>query len=807
MKLIKFLSVLLIPLLGFSQNNFPFNVNYNLFSTSPGALRFGLNGFENPAILTYVKNPDFYFLWNNKNKNNIKLNDYGLFVAFKNIGFSNYVQNVPSQGKINNYKILFSLGNKSTSLGFAYQWATSNTQIPFINKLITLSSLYRPNKFISFGIVGSTNPEYKDYEGALDLAIRPFGNEKITLFGDYIYSNLFGSKSKMWSTGLVIEPFEGIQFSGRYFNSKSFTFGVQLSFGNFSILQATNFNRYGDFQHHIQGLRIGSYDRNIFSKIFTKEKTHQIDLNGQIKYQKFQLFDNSKSFYQLIDRLEKIKNDEKIDRVEINLSGFVSSSVFLWELRDKLLELKKANKKITIFLDNADLKLYHFASVADKIIMDPIGLIVLDGVLMGRNYYKGTLEKLGIGFDELRFFKYKSAAETYSREKMSDADREQRQLLVDNLYNTIKEEIENSRPNLKASVDSLINNYVIFDSKSALEIGLIDSVGRWYKLFDKSKVDEILRIVKDNTIESEELNEDNYWSEKPKIAIVYALGVCAMDEGIRARTLIKDLEKISSDNSIKAVVFRIDSPGGDALASDVIAEGIKKLKKIKPVIVSQGLVAGSGGYWLSMYGDTIVANKNTITGSIGVIGSWFYNKGFKESVGVSTDLVKRGEHADLGYGMIIPVLNIILPDRKLTNEERNKIEEMFREMYSEFTTKVSIGRNKSKDDIEKVAQGRVWSGMDAVKIGLVDVLGGLSDAIEIARIKANLNKNEYQIVEFPKSQLIDLGSLLPLSLRTTNGLSPVINFLKFNMERSGKPLIIMPGDFIPDEILINNFYR
>ncbi|MFN4110864.1 MAG: signal peptide peptidase SppA [Ignavibacteria bacterium] len=793
--------------LGYSQINFPYRTNYNLYVASPGSLRFGLNGYENPALLTYVKNPDFYFIWNNKNKNNIKLYDYGLFAAFKNFGFAGYKHKVDGSAYINNYSILFGFGDKKTSFGFAYQWSKSDITNLSLSNLFTFSSLIRPNKYISMGLIGTTNSKFTENEGTLDLAFRPLGDEKFTLFGDYNYSKFINVKSYHWSTGLVIEPFAGFQITGRYFDSKSFTIGLQVSFGNFSFLQATNFDKTGKFNYHIQGLRLGSYDRNIFSKFWTKEKTHQLDLNGQIKYQKNQLFDNSNSFYQLIDRLEKIKQDKSIKLIEINISGIISPSVFLWELRDKLMELKNANKKITIFLDNADIRLYHFASVADKIIMDPAGLIVLQGVSMGRNYYKGTLEKLGIGFDELRFFKYKSAAETFSREKMSEADREQRQLIVDNLYNTIKQDIENSRSKLKLPFDSLVNNYTLFNSSSALEFGLIDSVGRWYELKDMTKVDNLLRIVKDNSIESEKVNEDNYWGEKPKIAILYALGVCAMDEGIKARSLIKDIERISKDNSIKAVVFRIDSPGGDALASDVVADGIKKLKKSKPVIVSQGLVAGSGGYWLSMYGDTIVSNKNTITGSIGVIGSWLYNKSFKESAGVSTDIVKKGEHADLGYGMIIPLLNAVLPDRKFTNEERKTIENMIRGMYSEFVKKVANGRNKSEDEIEKVAQGRVWSGLDAIKIGLVDILGGLGDAIEIARKKANLKEGEFSIVEFPKPQLLDLNFLIRPSLITTSLSSPLMDLTKFNLNNNGKPIVMMPLDFLPEEYLLYNFYR
>lgn len=789
----------------YAQMNFSYSTNYNLFPSSPGSLRFGLNGYDNPALLTYVKEPDFYFLWNTKNKSFFRMNDYGIFTAFKNLGFGFYSNNLGGTGRVNNYKLLSAIGDRKISFGFAYQWRT--TDIPNFNlrNLFTISTLTRPNKYVSIGLIGNFDSKVKDYEYVLDLSIRPFGNEKLTLFADYINQKIINVKTNNWSSGIVIEPFEGIQFIGRYFDTKSFSAGIQISFGRFSILQSNVFDKDAKAINQIQGIRLGSYDRNLISKLVKKEKTHQIDLNGQIKYQKFQLFDDSKTLYGLIDILEKIKNDKSIKTIEINTSGMFAPRVFLWELRDKLLELKNFGKEIVIYIDNADFNLYHFASVGDKIVMDPLGLVTLEGILMGRNFYKGTLEKLGLGFDELRFFKYKSAAETFSRDKMSDADREQRQLIVNNLYNTIKEDIENSRPNLKMPVDSIVNNFVVFNSSLALEIGLVDSISRWYSIKDDTEINKVLRVIRDNTIESMIVNEDNYWGEKPKIAIVYTLGACAMDEGIKARSLIKDIEKIEKDNSIKAVIFRIDSPGGDALASDVIAEGMKKLKRKKPVIVSQGIVAGSGGYWLSMYADTIIANKNTITGSIGVIGSWLYNKGFKESAGVSTDYVKKGEHADLGFGMIIPILNIIIPDRELTNEERNKIEEMIRQMYAEFVNKVAAGRNKSPEQIEEVAQGRVWSGIDAQRFGLVDLLGGLNEAIEVAREKAKLKKEEFQIVEFPKPQLFDISMLLPITTKSIQKTSPVINFINFNLKNNGKPMLIMPADFIPEDYLLFNY--
>jgi protease-4 len=292
---------------------------------------------------------------------------------------------------------------------------------------------------------------------------------------------------------------------------------------------------------------------------------------------------------------------------------------------------------------------------------------------------------------------------------------------------------------------------------------------------------------------------DNRWSEPPHIAVIYALGVCAMDKGINARTLVKDVEAAVADSRIKAIVLRVDSPGGDPVASDYIAEAMKKAKGKKPIIVSQGFVAASGGYWLSMYADTIVAAPSTITGSIGVIGGWIYNKGLKETLGMSTDFVKVGVHADLGFGMTLPLIGVRIPDRNLTTEERARAESAIRTHYKEFVEKVSLGRKKKFDDIEPIAQGRVWSGLDGKQNGLVDVIGGLETAINIAKERAGIPKDqEVTLVELPKKGLIDFSMFMPklFGIETKATTDPTIELLKFRLQHNGEPLPMLPMEEI-----------
>jgi len=334
--------------------------------------------------------------------------------------------------------------------------------------------------------------------------------------------------------------------------------------------------------------------------------------------------------------------------------------------------------------------------------------------------------------------------------------------------------------------------------KQALAEGLVDTIARWDAIDNiiEKMEGEDKSLVKPGSLREFKLPNDYHWGKKPKIALIYAIGACAMDRGIRARTLVNYVQKAVDDDNVKVIILRVDSPGGDGLASDLIAEVLKKANGKKPVFVSQGYVAASGGYWLSMYADTIIAAPTTITGSIGVIGGYYFNRSFKEDLGVTTDYVKQGKHADLGFGMRLPLLNIPIPDRDLNDEELLKFESSIKSMYKEFVQKVANGRNKTYDEIESIAEGRIWSGFDGKKNGLVDLFGGLSTAIELAEEKSGLNKKNYDLVEYPRRPWFDFGSFIPklLGIETEVKIEkdPVIEDLKFRLKFNGYPMPIIP---------------
>ncbi|MEO0142895.1 MAG: signal peptide peptidase SppA [candidate division WOR-3 bacterium] len=782
----------------------PFHERNDFLLASSGALGSGLYGLDNPAILTYLHNFDMAFYWSDQRGNWNEFNDWGLFTGLPYLGFSLRNQK-KSVGSFTCYNLALALGNRRQGFGIGYEWATSDTNILRQPNILKIGFLNRPVKFFSAGIVGSFATSGGDREGYIDFGFRPLGNEKFTLFGDYAIKKGTALKSSPYSMGIVLEPLSGIRFTARYFNDRSFTIGFNISFGRLGTISQLHFDSQHNHSFNTYGVRLGAYDRNIFQPLIQRKKRYlELDLNGPIEYRRHLLFDRKNTLLSLIKIIDIAKDDPTISGIAINTSGMLANWEMVWELREKLKDFKSTGKNVVIYIDEVEIFGYHLASIADKIVLDPAGSIFLPGLLHGRMYLKGTLDKLGIGVDEWRFFKYKSAAEVLSRENMSEADREQWQAIVDDLYNTLKSDICAGRNLKPEEFDQLVNQEVIFLPKEALARGLVDTIGRWTEIKDVVASIEGRKktFVSPPALVYYQLPRDDHWGERPKVAIIYALGECAMDTGIKARSLVRDIEEVTERKDIKAVVFRVDSPGGSALASDIVAEALKKCSKKKPVIVSQGLVAGSGGYWLSMYGNEIVSAPGTITGSIGVIGVWIYNKEFKEKLGVSTDFVKAGEHADIGFGFNFPFLGQI-PDRNLTEEERKKMEHQMKTLYKDFITKVAEGRKMKTEEIEEIAQGRVWSGIRAKDIGLVDTLGGLETAIMLAKEKSGIPRDEeITIVEYPRPEVIAPDFFKPRLIEVDKGYAEFIHQLNFYARYNGQALPVMPIETITE---INNW--
>ena len=800
MKLLVLSMVLLALLVSLSvSQTFPsYYSTSDLAFTSPGALKFGLYGYENPALLTYVRQHDLEFVWTDASEKWNDFNRWGLFSASPNFGMAMVKTKIGSASVID-YRLSVGFGDKSAGFGLAYGFTGGDKAEFNRSNVWTLGALVRPEAHVSVGVVGNAITSWGKTEAAIDLGFRPLGNELVTLYADHSIQSGKTLREGGWSYGAALEALPGIRFTGRYFDTYAFAFGISLSLGRAGFSGERTFDKEGKQGFNTYAIRLGAYDRTVLSKLSKGSKYVELNLFGGMKYQRFILFDNANTLRGTLDAIAAARDDETIGGIAINTSGMNINREMLWELRQRLQDFKESGKKVIVFVDRPSMEEYTFATVADRIVLDPTGMIVLPGYVMGNTYLKGTLEKLGIGFDEWRFFKYKSADEFLSREKMSDADREQKQKYIDDLYALTKQGVCNGRRLTSEQFEKIINEEVVFMPHEAVQRGLVDTLGRWDEV--KAMVKEMegkgKSMVGAGTAEKFNLPYDDRWGERPRIALIYALGVCAMDEGIKARSLVRDVEAAANDPKIKAIVLRVDSPGGDGMASDYIAEAMKRARKNKPVIVSQGYVAGSGGYWLSMYADTIVAAPSTITGSIGVIGGWMYNKDLKEKLGFSTDHVQVGAHADLGFGFRLPFIGAGLPDRNLTEAERAVAERSIKSYYADFIGKVAEGRKSTPAKIDSIGQGRFYSGIEGKTIGLVDVLGGLDDAIRIARHRVGIGDDEdITIVELPRPGLFDLSGFIPrlLGLQQPDTEDPLTGQLKLRLEHNGEPLPIMPLD-------------
>lgn len=767
---------------------------------SAGSFQNGLLGFANPANLGMLKTFNARFYWISDAVEEADLASWGLFTAAPGLGFGMLRQKI-NGSKIDDYNVSLGGGNGRAAFGIGYTWSSGDKDFFNRENLFSAGFLYRPFRHISLAGLGSFSTQTSAREGVLELGLRPLGSSFLTLFADYAIQKQQTLDDAPWSAGAALELLPGISLTGRYFDSEAFTVGVNFSFGRGFVGGQGHYNEKQDRQFNSNSIGFGDYTPNIFASLFSKKKTYlAMNLKGRVDYQTFQWFDrDTRRFMDILQTIRNAANDARVEVLALNLSAMRVLPEHAWEIREELKLARRKGKKVIIFIDNAGMTEYHLASVADCIVLDPVGSLYLPGYVLGRTYLKGTLDKLGLGFDEWRFFKYKSAAETLSRDSFSEADREQFQAYTDDIYELIKREVSQSRNISGEKFDTLINQQVFFMAQEALQEGLVDTLGRWS---DLKEVIKSLTGKKKQELSATIINEaaaaNTDWGQPPRIAVVYALGECAMDTGIKARQLEKTLRDLAKNKSVKAVVFRVDSPGGDGMASDVVAEALKKCAEKKPVLVSQGQVAGSGGYWISMYGDTILAGPNTITGSIGVIGGWLYDRGLSSKLGMTSDHVKRGEHADLGFGVRLPLLGVQIPARNLTAEERSRMEQIIRRYYVEFTEKVAKGRGMTVEAVDAVGQGRFYSGEEGRTNGLVDEIGGLMNAIELARKMAGIPEGrKYQIVEIPKYRgLLDARFLRPFKVEEQIVDPATLQFLKMISQRPGQPLpLLLPGTY------------
>ena len=795
------ISLLLITTLeAWSQPIPDYYHQYTFLMAPPGVFHDGLLGFVNPAVLRLYDQEEASFYWNTDGTDALTFNDWGFFAGLHSLGFGVYRHHPWPDFTVTDYRLSLGFGSERNAWGFGYGWSSGDMNALGRERILTTGTIYRPFPYLSLGIVGTWSLKSPAKEGVAEVGIRPLGTPRLTLFADGAMQKETKISDAPWSTGAVVRLVDGIDLVGRYFSSEAFTLGLSINLGRGGLASQGHYDKNQSFNHTSYMVRIGSPKPSIFPGLIMKDRQYlKLNLKGTVRYHKYRLFDNQS--HPLLDVLENIKQakaDPTVGAIAVNLSSLRILPELAWEIRESLKEARKSGIKVVVFMDRAEMTRYDLASVADLVILDPEGDLMLPGYLQGLTYFKETLAKLGLGFNEWRYFKYKSAAEPLSRENMSPPDREQRQAYVDDLYRNVRSDICDSRGFDLQKFDNIINNEVFILPEQAVKLGLVDTLARWSavgEIIKKVVGHSVIGISPERLMADKAMSDD--WGERPRIAVVYAIGECAMDQGIKARWLEQKLLSLAKDNSVKAIVFRVDSPGGDGMASDLVAEAIKKCKQKKPVIVTQGQVAGSGGYWISMYGSEIIAGPSTITGSIGVIGGWLYNKSFTEKLGMTSDFVKWGAHADLGFGVSLPFTGLEIPARNLTEEEQARVKEIILKFYDDFVAKVAAGRDLPVDSVKKIAQGHFYSGIEGLSLGLADKIGDMLTAIAIAKYKAGIKPDaDVELVEIPEySGLIDLSPQGSLEIARIKN-DPVYIYLKMVSERPGRPLpMLLPGTY------------
>lgn len=485
----------------------------------------------------------------------------------------------------------------------------------------------------------------------------------------------------------------------------------------------------------------------------------RIDLNGDIKERGVKnpfgdldlgpfMPKPSVGLNDIIDGLKKAKTDNNIKGIYLEISNPIAGFATLEEVRNALLDFKTSGKFIYAYSEVYSQKAYYLATTANKLYLNPQGGMEIKGLSSQIMFFKKMLEKLDMEVQIFRHGKFKSAIEPFMLDKMSDANRTQVETYLGSLWGHMTSGIAKNRNITTKDINNMADHLSIRSPEDAVK----------YKLVDELKYeDEVFSIIRSNIkiAEKDKINfvSLNDYSEdsksdakltKDRIAVIYAVGEIESGDGdddkIGSTRIAKAIREARLDENVKAIVFRVNSPGGSALASDVIWRETVLAQKAKPFIVSMGDVAASGGYYISCAADRIFAQPNTITGSIGVFGMLpNAQKALSEKLGITIDTVNTNKHSDVGTIL-----------RGVTSDEFEYIQQSVEHIYDVFITKVANGRKTTKSAIDSIGQGRVWSGLDAVKINLVDELGGINDAIAYAAKKAKLTN--YKLTTLPKQK-------------------------------------------------------
>lgn len=658
--------------------------------------------------------------------------DNALFISANSLGFG---LEFVDRGLINYKKYIIADGLRLTDgvfVGSRYLRISSrDTEYDKLSSF-DVGLLFRPSDYISFGIIAS-NLNHPIFRGKripsnykLGFAVRPHTN-RLTLSLNSVLEHKDKVQRTESSLSLRLEPIDGVIISGSYKRGGPFELKLGMAFPK---LEFGSYKRYdpnkGDKASAIYAMASSEKHRSIFSlnRYVLEIKPNDVEL------------------------INRAKVDPSIQGIIIRPSLGDYGFGTIQELRDAIADFRSSGKKVICYLDIAGNKEYYLASACDVILLNNAGYLSLTGLRSEVTSYKRALDKIGIEPQLYRIGKYKSLTEMFTNEKMSDEHRESIESILGDLSEQMISGIAHGRGKSVDVVKSWINDGP-YSPSEAKRAGIVDRLVYYDQIESVSKemFGKKIKIVPSSAYKDDLYNYD--WGQKPRIAVIYASGLMlpgksSLSSIMGSDTICNAIKQARTDDSIKAIIMRIDSGGGSVFASDMIWRELKLTKKEKPVIVSMGDIAASGGYYIACPADYIFAEPGTITGSIGVLFGKLNLRGFYSKLGINKEIIKRGKNADL-YSSYTG----------FTEEQEKIILRHLEETYKDFVNKVAEGRNMKSEEVHTIAQGRVWTGKQAKAYGLVDELGGLWKAIMKAMEKAKIRGDidDVDIVVLPRRRL------------------------------------------------------
>jgi len=618
-------------------------------------------------------------------------------------------------------------------LGYAYQFGDSAHHKAGI--------IGHPTQQLSLGYYTTIGEVFHMLGG---ISIRPY-KDYITLSCDIEYE---AQDSIMdYHFGAMLQPVDGIK--AHFFANKEFHWktGLEVSFGQVKIA--------GTYSHEDQRISGGIILSARPYKTFLPDKKKALFLNLDQAYPEIERqtflgipIGQKAGFTQLITDLRSATRHEGVKVLLIRIGNLSIGQAQLEELRNTIQHLREQGIYVVFYADHYwNILVYDLACIGDEIILSPMGSVNIPGLALKKFYLAGTFEKLGIEADIASIGEYKSATEIITRTDMSEHDREQIGKLLDDMYLPIIDRIARARGKNPDQITKLIDSIGYFNCDDAIRFGLIDTVLYEYDVKDYMEDRHgAMRTATLHDLARMEPIGQPWKQNRPKIALVIAEGMIVSGKGtpgifsspvIGSSNYMHIFEMLKEDRDIRAVILRINSGGGDGFASEQIATAIARCAEEKPVVVSMGDVAGSGGYYIACLADKIFACERTITGSIGVFSLHLTTRGLYEKLGVTWDYVKRGEHSDMYMGL-----------RRFSEDEYEKEQEESQWWYDKFTARVAQGRIMKQARVDSLGRGRIYSGSHAQEIELVDEIGGFIDALETAKQLANIS-GDVEIVVYP----------------------------------------------------------